>query len=754
MPFPNDALTVPDSTQLTGKRVNFRPGIDYPACGSTDYSTCDLYRQLNHLDGFDLQPRVTIPFSGPIDIKSVNDTDLFIQGPGGRTALTQLVWDPAANTLSGISNAFLHEASVYDLVATSFIKDPGGNPVNACGGACVVPFTTQTASAELDHIRVALDNGSAFTAAGLGSAPTRKLSFTQNATPDVFVPSTVMPSIANPANGIQRLDQVSTNPANLVASAVPNLINPLTAGAFAFGSFKSPRYQYSQAPYNHDDPNGFTDGEIPQVPSKQTPQPFGADQLGVVMVLPQGPPPAGGWPVAIYGPGFTRSKYDIFVTADNNAALGIATIATDPAGHAYGPNSQVTVTHAGVATTFMGYGRGKNLNGDGLICDGLKDGVGPTEHVTSHNSHDCSGRGQELRDLTADPSHKPVDGLRSGLIQTVVDNMALVRSIALGVDVPTVGNDVLSHTNISYYGLSFGGIYGTMLMGTDPLLHKGLLNVPGGPIVDIARLSGFRHNLAQTLRFGRPDIRNGGPGQDGFTESIPLRGDPPMTKPLPGAMPLQELFGQTNWFDRSGSPETFAPLLRDRPLAGSAPKTLLFETAHGDNTVPNPTAGTLYRAGNLFDVVTYYRNDKTPTYASDPHGWLADPTLAGRSFGEAQLGIFLATGQVTNPNPAWLEVPIGERSNLSCLHYSDPQTGAGYNPVFNEPDCPRLDIDYRIWLAAVALPQVVADSQQFLLTGGRGLPNTAAAPASVLLLPVLFGFAVLLLLGPRRRRHA
>src|SRR5256886_13736798 len=42
---------------------------------------------------------------------------------------------------------------------------------------------------------------------------------------------------------------------------------------------------------------------------------------------------------------------------------------------------------------------------------------------------------------------------------------------------------------------SFGGIYGTMVMGTDPLFHRGLLNVPGGPIVDIARLSSFRGDL-------------------------------------------------------------------------------------------------------------------------------------------------------------------------------------------------------------------------------------------------------------------
>jgi hypothetical protein len=243
-----------------------------------------------------------------------------------------------------------------------------------------------------------------------------------------------------------------------------------------------------------------------------------------------------------------------------------------------------------------------------------------------------------------------------------------------------------------YYGLSFGGIYGTMLMGTDLLFHQGLLNVPGGPIVDIARLSSFRGNLATTLSHGRPNLLNGGPGNNGFTEDLPLRNDPPATITHPGAAQLQELFGQTNWFDRSGSPETFAPRIRLRPDEDWRynAKNVVFETAYGDGTVPNPTAGELYRVGDLFDRVVYYRNDKTPTYNSDPHGWLADPTLAGRTSGEQLLGTFLATGMVVNLNPVWLEFPIANPNNLECLHYPDPQTGQAQTrqPYPSSGDCP------------------------------------------------------------------
>ncbi|HKN40912.1 MAG TPA: hypothetical protein VJ456_17585, partial [Acidimicrobiia bacterium] len=576
-------------------------------------------------------------------------------------------------------------------------------------------------------IRRAMDDGSAYATAGVGD---RRLSFVQNGAPDVFPAAAVAPSLVDPLNGMKRLDQTTTDPNHLEESAIPNLIAPTEAGWFAFGSFESPRYQYHSADVHQDDVDGNTEAVIPAVPTKLTDRPFGADRLGAVLILPAGNPPPGGWPVAVYGPGFTRSKYDIFVSADHNAAAGIATIATDPAGHAFGPNSKVQVTAAGTTTTFSGYGRGRDLDGDGRIGDGLNDGVGPTDHKTVDKPG--SPNGKVLADL---PSHKAVDGLQSGLIQTVVDNMALARAIRAGVDVPGAGTDVLSHSAISYYGISFGGIYGTMLMGVDPVFERGLLNVPGGPIVDIARLSGFRSDLRDKLSSGRPNLLNGGPGLDGFTESLPLRGDPPETHPYQGAVVLQEFFGATNWFDRSGSPESFTPLLRLRPPAGVPQKQLVFQTAYGDQTVPNPTAGTIYRAGQLFDLVTYYRNDRTPTYSSDPHGWLADPTLAGRTFGQLQLTAFLKTGTVVNTNPAWLEVPVAEISDLSCLHYPEPQTGQKPDPQPHGPgqgDCPHLAADVNGgWLTPVPLPPAAAGAGSASVEGrtlAARLPATGSSP--------------------------
>ncbi len=226
--FPDNFFTVPDATEVTGLRVNFREGIDFPTCDSTNYSICDAFAMLNNLDGFDLQPRVTVPLTGAVKLSSVDDSDFYITDANGVfvSGLRQLVFDPASNTLSGISDQFLTEDTPYRVVVTSGVQDSAGNPISACSSVCVAPFTTRTASGELVNIRKAMDlpitdPANAYTVAGFPGASTstsgRKATFQQGAVTTVFQASTVLPSVSSqiPAQaGIVRNDQVSTNPAD------------------------------------------------------------------------------------------------------------------------------------------------------------------------------------------------------------------------------------------------------------------------------------------------------------------------------------------------------------------------------------------------------------------------------------------------------------------------------------------------------------------------------------------------------------
>src|SRR3989440_146618 len=228
--FPDNAFTVRDSRQVTGRRVNFRKGLDYPTvkgrvrpgCDRTDYSICDAFAELNKLDGFDLQPRVVVPFTGTIRLGSVSASNFFITSNAGKfvSGFRQLTFDPVTHTLAGISDRFLREDTRYRVHVTSGIRGKRGKRVKACAGACVVPFTTRTASGELVRIRRSMDlpisdPKNAYLLAGFpgasSSTASRRLTFTQNGKDDVFLAASVAPSLVDPLNGMIRNDQVKAD---------------------------------------------------------------------------------------------------------------------------------------------------------------------------------------------------------------------------------------------------------------------------------------------------------------------------------------------------------------------------------------------------------------------------------------------------------------------------------------------------------------------------------------------------------------
>jgi hypothetical protein len=151
---------------------------------------------------------------------------------------------------------------------------------------------------------------------------------------------------------------------------------------------------------------------------------------------------------------------------------------------------------------------------------------------------------------------------------------------------------------------------------------------------------------------------------------VPLRDLPPVTNTVAGAMAIQEALDRSEWVSQSGNPVAYAPYIRKAPLAGQAPKPVIFQFANGDQTVPNPTTTAILRAGDLADRATYYRNDLAfalnPATPKNPHTFLtriATPSVAAFAVAaQQQIATFFASDGAIVIDPdgpgVFFETPI------------------------------------------------------------------------------------------------
>src|SRR5262249_33207916 len=135
-PFRINGSRVPDPQKNPGRRV----AMPLPNCADPP-SDCPTLAEINTLDGFHVQPRLSIPFSGPIDVASVSSATVFLvrvgspwaeDAPDGAVVgINQIVWDPATNTLHAASDALLAQHTPYALIVTQGIRATTGQPVEA-----------------------------------------------------------------------------------------------------------------------------------------------------------------------------------------------------------------------------------------------------------------------------------------------------------------------------------------------------------------------------------------------------------------------------------------------------------------------------------------------------------------------------------------------------------------------------------------------------------------------------------------------
>jgi Bacterial virulence factor lipase N-terminal len=668
-PFPSDRHTVRDWSNQTFRRVN----LPTPDC-TVRVSDCQDIAVINTLDGFSTQPRITVPFTGAIDPASVTSDTVFLlnlgdvqtgRGLGARVGINQRLWDPTTNTLVCESDELLQEHSRYVLIVTDGVRDAAGKPIkranmdddgddsrqgmrgrgndeyqrelrdamrahrglNRVVAASV--FTTQTSTGDLAkimrQIKASTPAPASFMLGTTGGASVRS----------VF-------TLAN-VPGIQFSRQVGTTPTFQVGPLPTAALGIVTSavGQIAYGKFSSPSYQ--------------TAGQyIPATPtgSSGSPQAQGSNELVFQLFVPAGPKPAGGWPVAIFGHGFTDSMYGAPWTVGSVfASQGIATLAINVVGHGGGALGTLSVLRTdGAPVTVPAGGRGFDQDGNGVIDS--------TEGVNA-----------------APP--RSIIGSRDGLRQTVIDLMQLVRQVEVGMDVDGDGTADLNAQRIYYAGQSFGGIYGTKLLGIEPNIQAGVPNVPGGSITEVARLGVFRFLTAIALATRTPQLLNVAPTPGvpppfnlNFNENIPLRNLPLVVNNVPGATAIAQVLDRFEWVQQSGNPVSYAPLIRKAPLPGSAAKSVIVQFAKGDGTVPNPSSSAILRAGALQDRATYFRNDlafaASPGIPKNPHTFLTNigiPAAVPYAIqAQSQIAAFFASnGLLTidpdGPSPIF-EVPI------------------------------------------------------------------------------------------------
>ena len=690
-PFPSDQFTVPDSSQNTKRRVNLtRPDCD------VRQSDCEDLAVINTLDGFNVEPRLSIPFDGPIDVTTVTSDTVFLvslddydaatrrdghedERDNGHRAIgiNQVVWDTFTNTLHVQADKLLDQHSRYALIVTRRVRDESGSPVEASEAFRHFRHTVrgEYKHALLDAIHAARRIGvherdvvtaSVFTTQTITSVREKirdqiKATTPEPAdfhlgpggTPTVFALDTVA--------GITWDQQTGDDPPTFTRVTVdlPLLrLIPGAVGTMAFGKYVSSDYEVH--PGEFIPPIGTRTG----MPVVQR-----TNEIYFNLFLPAGPRPDAGWPVPIYGHGNTESKTRSFNVAAAMAAHGIATIAINAAGHGFGPFGALTVNETGgTSVSFSAGGRGIDQNNDHRIAANEGFGAAPPRTVIFF-----------------------ADGIR----QTVADLMQLVRVIEVGVDVDGDGSPDLDPSRIYYFGSSLGANYGTVFLSVDPSVRAGALNVAGAPIPENRRLSPIagRSVLGQALASRIPSLINS-PGITSlggafvaaphFNENFPLRdGIPlrveladgashdiqsPIINTVAGAIAIQEAVENTKWVGRSGDPVAYAPHLRKTPLPGVPAKAVIYQFAKGDQSAPNPNGTAILRAGDLAGRTTFYRHDlafaENSTLPKNPHGFMVSTNVATfrpiSLAAQEQIAVFFATdGEIIHPEPnRFFEVPI------------------------------------------------------------------------------------------------
>lgn len=212
-----------------------------------------------------------------------------------------------------------------------------------------------------------------------------------------------------------------------------------SVGAILGGAVRSSQYQvdvdnpgFTPIPGPWNDPIAPTEVQV--------------ENIQVVTFLPQGSPPAAGWPTIVFGHGLGSSKETLAAIAPQLARAGFASMAID----------------------FVAHGtRARRISNDAALgCDGTPS---PTTSPQCFEPIFTANLAQS----------------RDNVRQTVLDLEQLVASARTCTPAAPCGLYAGDPDNFGYLGISLGGIIGSMAITESPGLEAGVTNVAGGGWIDI-----------------------------------------------------------------------------------------------------------------------------------------------------------------------------------------------------------------------------------------------------------------------------
>jgi hypothetical protein len=411
------------------------------------------------------------------------------------------------------------------------------------------------------------------------------------------------------------------------------------------------------------------------------------------MSVPAGTAPPNGWPVLLFGHGFTRGRNDFLAFANAAAGAGHIVISADVLFH----GDRSTCTGSKLATkqasddascadpvntkcdegTTLGLcvlrnDAARNTCNVGPLGDAACNGAGQGQCAADGK---CQGFNTALGvGLLTDAGGLPVIsgwnylnpaaffGTRDNLRQQVIDLSQLVRILkstndaglapSFRTQLAGANGGALAYdtTKIDYAGQSLGGIDGALFTSVSPDVHKAVLNVPGGAWSSI---------ILNTVSFK--------PVSDPLLQALAAEGI------LPGTPQFDTFFATVQWILDPADPANMAyrvthPVdLGGGVFAPPADRKAFIQFIEGDQAVPNVSTFALLEGANrtfspvppsfgcappLYCYEFTEKGDNFDTTTATPdtrHGFLLAPpsgSMGGALTVKAQTqaATFLATG--------------------------------------------------------------------------------------------------------------